>query len=60
MRSNSLGWSHLELQAELPDDALPLMSSEMTVMQSKDKIHAIGSRLTNWATLTLQNPQAEV
>jgi hypothetical protein len=60
MRSNSRVWSHLELQAELPDDALPLMSSEMTVMQSKDKIHANGSRLTNWATLTLQNPQAEV
>jgi hypothetical protein len=58
MRSNSRVWSHLELQAELPDDALPLMSSEMTVMQSKDKIHAIGSRMKNLATLTPKNSQA--
>jgi hypothetical protein len=53
-------WSHLELQKALPGDALSVASSEMAVIQTKDKLYAIGSRMKGWATLPLKTPQAEV
>ena len=53
-------WSHLDLKARMPDDAVPLMTGEMAAIKTKDKIYAIGSGMKGWATLTLKNTQAEV
>ena len=49
-------WTHLTLQSKLPDDAVPLVGGEMAVIQTKDTIYAIGSRMKGWAKLKLDNP----
>ena len=55
--STSTGrWTHLTLQSKLPTDAIPLVGGEMAVIQTKDTIYAIGSRMKKWVTLKLKNP----
>jgi len=49
-------WTHQTLQTKLPVDAVPLVGGEMAVIQTKDAIYAIGSRMKRWAKLTLENP----
>lgn len=49
-------WTHLTLQSKLPNDAIPLVGGEMAVIQTKDTIYAIGSRMKKWMALKLKNP----
>lgn len=49
-------WTHLTLKAKLPDDAVPIVGGEMALIQTKETIYAIGSRMKGWTTLKLKNP----
>jgi hypothetical protein len=49
-------WTHRVLQTKLPDDAVPMVGGEMAVIQTKETIYAIGSRMKDWTTLKLKTP----
>lgn len=51
-------WTHRALQEKLPDDAVAWVGGEMAVIQTKEAIYAIGSRMNDWATLNLKNSGA--
>jgi hypothetical protein len=49
-------WTHRTLKTKLPDDAVPIVGGEMAVIQTKETVYAIGSRMKDWATLKLNTP----
>ena len=52
-------WSHLHLEAKLPEDAARFSFRGMTIVQTNDTIYAHGARTDAWKVLTLHNPGSD-